>query len=63
MSRHSFALTLSAVLALVSVPVVLQGQVTLADYERAFALRDRIEPLALGLPSQPGWIGQSNHFW
>ena len=63
MFMRSFVFTLSALLALASTPVALQGQVTLADYERAFALRDQLEPLVLDLPGQPSWIGQSNHFW
>src|SRR5262245_55583870 len=41
-------------LALVPVPAFAQG--TLADYQRAMALRDRYEPLAYGVTDQVRWV-------
>jgi hypothetical protein len=41
-------------IALVHVPAFAQG--TLADYQRAMALRDRYEPLATGVTDQVRWV-------
>lgn len=39
------------------------AQGTVADYERAAALREKLEGLALNVPGTATWIGESHHFW
>jgi dipeptidyl aminopeptidase/acylaminoacyl peptidase len=42
-------------------PVYAQG--TLADYERAFGLREKFEKLAYNIPGRINWIGKTHRFW
>jgi hypothetical protein len=42
-------------------PVHAQG--TVGDYQRAQALREKFQGLAVDVPGQPNWIGTTNHFW
>ena len=46
---------------LVALPV--QGQGTLADYERAHALQAQAFGLVVDTPGQTHWISDSHHFW
>jgi len=41
----------------------LHGQISLARYERAFDLQNRLQPLVVDLPDQPVWIGETSRFW
>lgn len=44
-------------------PSRADAQGTLADYERAFGLRDRFEGLVVNAPQSPSWIGETSRFW
>lgn len=44
-------------------PVLVQAQGTLADYERAQTLRKQFEGLAVDLPGRANWIEKTNRFW
>jgi hypothetical protein len=50
-------------LCLVLLPVLIQGQGTLADYERAQTLRNRFQGLAINVPGRARWIEKTNRFW
>ncbi len=47
--------------ALLAPAALAQG--TRADYDRANALRDKLQGAVLHLPGVPTWIGESNRFW
>ena len=53
---HALARRASVILllGLIAAPAFAQG--TLADYQRAMALRDRYEPLATGVTDQVRWV-------
>jgi dipeptidyl aminopeptidase/acylaminoacyl peptidase len=57
--RLAAALFLAAILA----PLDVFAQGTVADYQRAFGLRDRYQGLAVGVPEQPNWVGRTSRFW
>src|SRR5262245_40004815 len=44
-------------------PTLAWAQGTLADYERANALRNKLQGLAVNVPERANWIGNSNRFW
>ena len=44
-------------------PSRADAQGTLADYERAFGLRDRFDGLVVNAPQPPSWIGETSRFW
>lgn len=50
-------------LILVCLPVFLSAQGKLADYERASALRDKVEGLALNVMGRVTWIDMTSRFW
>lgn len=50
------------VLAIISSAGSVQAQDILSRYERAFVLQSQLQGLALNLPSQPVWIGESTRF-
>ena len=50
-------------LSLMISPLVLSAQGTLADYERAAHLRDKIQFLALNVVDRAGWIEKTSRFW
>jgi dipeptidyl aminopeptidase/acylaminoacyl peptidase len=50
-------------LILVGLPVFLSAQGKLADYERASALRDKVEGLALNIMGRVTWIDMTSRFW
>ncbi|MGA7783360.1 MAG: prolyl oligopeptidase family serine peptidase [Candidatus Acidiferrales bacterium] len=39
------------------------AQGTLSDYQRAQALREKLQGLAVNVPGQTNWITGTNHFW
>ncbi len=47
----------------VSLPVILLAQGRPVDYERAANLREKLQPLALNVVSESGWIGKTSRFW
>jgi dipeptidyl aminopeptidase/acylaminoacyl peptidase len=60
--KHLFTIVW-IVLILATLPVFLQAQVTVADYERAEKLRDKVQPLALNVPDRAVWIEKTSRFW
>jgi dipeptidyl aminopeptidase/acylaminoacyl peptidase len=48
-------------LAFARTPALAQG--TLADYQRAYGLRERFEGLVANAPEDPTWIGNTTRFW
>ena len=44
-------------------PAVLPAQITKADYDRASALREKYQGLAVNAPEAANWIEGTNHFW
>ena len=46
-----------------TMPRVLPAQGQLQDYERATNLRERLQPLALNMVKNSGWIGKTHQFW
>jgi len=53
--------SLVLMVSLLSATAVSQG--ALADYERAFALRDKVQGKAVNLPDRANWIGKTSRFW
>ncbi|WP_263379298.1 S9 family peptidase [Granulicella paludicola] len=58
--RRRFILNL-----LLTLPVgaALHAQGTLADYQRAHDLQNRVKDLVVNVPGPAHWIGDSHHFW
>jgi dipeptidyl aminopeptidase/acylaminoacyl peptidase len=52
-----------AVLTLVLLAPGLGAQGTIADYERASTINQRLGGMILGQPSAPTWLGEANRFW
>jgi len=50
-------------MVMVSLPVILLAQGRPVDYERAANLREKLQPLALNIVDQSGWIGKTSRFW
>jgi len=50
-------------LALVLFPQLISAQGKAADYERANALRDKFQGLAVNVPERATWIGETSRFW
>jgi dipeptidyl aminopeptidase/acylaminoacyl peptidase len=44
-------------------PLLINGQGTLADYERAQGLRTRFQGLAIHVPGRARWIERTSRFW
>jgi len=44
-------------------PVVLAGQVTKVDYDRALGLREKLQGLVYDVPERPVWIDNTHRFW
>jgi len=63
MKRKSLSTIAALFLVLASLAVLLQGQVTQADYERAAGLREKLQPLALNIIDRSGWIDKTPRFW
>ncbi|MHC4638863.1 MAG: DPP IV N-terminal domain-containing protein, partial [Planctomycetota bacterium] len=61
-NNHLSTITLSAMI-LVSLPVVIFAQGQPADYERSANLREKLQPLALNIVNQSGWIEKTPRFW
>ncbi len=63
MERHRLFRTSALVLTLCLLSVVALSQGTLADYERAFGLRDQLQGKTVNLPDRANWIGKTSRFW
>jgi len=61
-NNHLSTTTLSAMI-LVSLSAVIFAQGQQADYERSTNLRDKLQPLALNIVNQSGWIEKTLRFW
>jgi dipeptidyl aminopeptidase/acylaminoacyl peptidase len=63
MTRNQIA-ALALVLTIPSIfPTAASSQGTMADYQRAFALQKRYEPLVVDSPDAPVWIEGTTRFW
>jgi dipeptidyl aminopeptidase/acylaminoacyl peptidase len=49
--------------SLLIVPAALSAQGTLADYQRAIGLRDRLQSMTVGVAETPHWINATDRFW
>jgi dipeptidyl aminopeptidase/acylaminoacyl peptidase len=47
----------------ISLPSEIRAQGTVADYQRAFGLRDKYQGLAIDAADSATWIGKTNRFW
>jgi dipeptidyl aminopeptidase/acylaminoacyl peptidase len=47
----------------IALPCEIRAQGTVADYQRAFGLRDKYQGLAIDAPDSATWIGKTNRFW
>ena len=63
MRIRSSSVVFSLLLVLTAFPSLLSAQVTRADYERSFGMREQYQSLALNLPERPSWIGETDRFW
>ena len=61
--RTSRVLRVFVFTAAVALPGRAEAQATLADYQRAMALRDKYDGLALNIADAPRWIEQTNRFY
>jgi hypothetical protein len=62
--RHRFLLWgFALVSSLLILPALILAQGTLADYQRADSLRNRIQGLAVNLPGRVTWIDTTSRFW
>jgi dipeptidyl aminopeptidase/acylaminoacyl peptidase len=62
MSRELFWKA-SLICALLVMPAAAEAQGTVADYERALALRNKFQGLAINLAERANWIEQTTRFW
>ena len=49
--------------AVLLIPAVVRAQGTVTDYERALALRNKFQTLAVNIPERANWIDQTSRFW
>jgi len=63
MNRRCLGFISILILFLALEPVFLPAQATLADYERASGLREKLTSLVLDMPERPVWIEKTNRFW
>src|SRR5713101_7521163 len=63
--RYFYVLFVSTLLlqSLLTSPRATFAQGTLADYERADNLRNRLQGLAINIPERANWIGTTSRFW
>jgi dipeptidyl aminopeptidase/acylaminoacyl peptidase len=55
--------TMALLCSLILLPVTIHGQGTIADYERATSLRNKVQRLATHIPERANWIGKTSRFW
>ncbi|MGH9854210.1 MAG: hypothetical protein ACREBD_30575, partial [Blastocatellia bacterium] len=48
---------------LLLLPAIVKAQGTMADYERAAGLRDKLQGLTVNAPERANWIGAGARFW
>ena len=63
MKFRAFFRTTVVVLGLLAAASIATAQGTRADYERANALRDRYQALAVNVAESANWIGETSRFW
>ncbi len=62
--KHLLSIRISSLVLMVSLlSSTALSQGTLADYERAFGLRDKVQGKAVNLPERANWIGKTSRFW
>lgn len=63
MITNTYHIQAALVIIFLLVPVLLQGQVTAEEYERANNLQEQFEGKALNVIDEPTWIGDTHHLW
>ena len=63
MKRQNLFRISIAALSLSLLATIAYSQGTLADYERAFGLRDKLQGKAVNLPERANWIEKTSRFW
>ena len=62
--KHRIMRGMTIILLVLScLPAILEAQGTVADYERAGALRAKLQGLAFNVPERPNWIAKTPSFW
>jgi dipeptidyl aminopeptidase/acylaminoacyl peptidase len=60
--KHSFW-NAGLLCALLLIPTLIRAQGKVTDYERAQALRNKFQTLAVNIPDRVNWIEKTNRFW
>src|SRR5438105_3488187 len=63
MKRKYFFWKMALLWSLLFLPTIIYAQVTQADYERANGLRNKLQGLAINVPENPNWIGDTSRCW
>lgn len=63
MKRQNLFGAFALVLILFLLSPIAFSQGTMADYERAFGLRDKLQGKTVNLPERANWIGKTSRFW
>src|SRR5215831_6453777 len=63
MNRTHPILRASLLLMLFLIPTVSRAQGTMADYDRAFAMRNKYQGLGINIAERASWIDQTSRFW
>ncbi len=63
MKSKPFLILILIAFILTNLPAFLPAQGHPEDYARAAGLRDRLQPLAVNVVSNSGWIGKTHRFW
>ena len=61
--RHPACSLFLAIFAAAAQPHTAAAQGTVADYQRAMAMRERYQGLALNVAESATWIQKSHRFW
>jgi Dipeptidyl peptidase IV (DPP IV) N-terminal region len=63
MNRRHLIFKSSLLVLLFLAPTISRAQGTTADYDRAFAMRNKYQGLGISIAERPSWIDQTSRFW
>ena len=63
MNRSCLSWKAGVLCTLLLIPTIIRAQGTIPDYERAQALRNRFQALAVNAPERATWIEKTSRFW
>jgi hypothetical protein len=63
MNRRHLIFKSSLLVLLFLAPTISRAQGTTADYDRAFAMRNKYQGLGINIAERPSWIDQTSRFW